>query len=173
MRERNRRPAPDLDQRRPLRDGRAQRPIAGVEDLMAEDEGVGADVDHPAPDVQDVADPQFPEIAHVAVQRDAGASGAGQRPGIEADGLQDSERRVLEPLEVVRHREVVDVVDLPPVNGPAVGLEPAHEVQASHGFRPRAKALAHRAALSTRPGMALGRADPLTTAGLFVMTGER
>ena len=133
LREGHRHAAPDLNNGHALSDGRAQRPVSGVEDLMAEEEAIAVDCHHTATDVQDVAHPELSEIAHVAIERHARSPRPGERAGIEAERVEQARRRVLESLEVVRDREVIDVVDFPAMHGPAVGLDPAHGAQASHG----------------------------------------
>ena len=67
--------------------------------------------------MQDVADAQLSQIADAALGDDGGAPVAPSASRPEPERVEEPERRVLEPREVVRHGEVVDVVDFPAVHG--------------------------------------------------------
>src|SRR5436309_1703409 len=120
--------AGQLDVTDPLFDRRAHLAGLGVEDLVAQHEVGGLDVDHAALDVQDVADPKLARVPHVAVRGHAGATPPRRVFRAEPAGLEHAEPRVGDAGEVVGHGEVVVVVHLPTGDGAAVGLEPSAHV---------------------------------------------
>src|SRR4029453_8515464 len=90
---------------------------------MPDDDGAIVPPDDPATDVQDIGDPQLLQVADTAFRRQPRADAGG--PGsLQLEGSQHRRRRVLEALEGVRHREVIDIVDLPAVHRPPVRLDP-------------------------------------------------
>src|SRR6185369_6346594 len=107
------------------------------------------------PDRQEIADTQLPQIPDAALGDDGGATGA-ERVGPEPERLEERQRRVLEPGEVVRHGEMIDIVHFPTVDGAAIRLGPGHGGQhPTNGHR--------RKALGREPGRQYTRA-PTTTA---------
>ena len=96
---------------------------------MHEPQSLVLQADDAGPDVQDVADAQLSEIPDVTFHGDAGRAASRQGLRIEPDGVQERIPGVFEPREVKGHGEVVDVVDLPPVDRAAVRFEPAHAAE--------------------------------------------
>jgi hypothetical protein len=123
--ERQRCPAVRPDDDHPLLDRRAERAVPCVDDLVPEGQAALVSRDHAAPDREEIADTQLPQIPDAALGDDGGATGA-ERLGAEPERVEESKRRVLEAGEVVRHGEMIDIVHFPTVHGSAIGLGPGH-----------------------------------------------
>ena len=133
------RPRLPIEQGHPLLERRAHGVVGGVDHLVDEAEAVVLHVRDPAADVQDVTDAELPPVAHEAVHGHTGLAAALQRDRIEPEGVQQPVGGVLEPREVKRDREVIDLVHFPAVHRPPIRLEPAHRVHEGRILHDRAR----------------------------------
>ena len=95
---------------------------------MAQPESPLVDPDHRARDVQDVAHAKLVHVAYVAIHGHAAAALGPHVVGPETQAVEQIQRGVGEPLEVVGHRQVLDDVRFPGKHGAAVRVHPGRTV---------------------------------------------